>query len=63
MARLFGLLHYHFAKVLVDEFGKRREKDLVAKAVKDFFQEKEEAFPSCTGLRCFESVLQTAIDK
>lgn len=40
MARLFALLYYHFAKVLVDEFGKDRGKDLIAKAVKNFALER-----------------------
>ncbi len=42
MAYLFGLLYYHFARVLIDEFGKKRGKELIAKAVKNFATERGE---------------------
>ena len=40
MARLFALLYYHFARVLVEEFGKDRGKELIVRAVKDFALER-----------------------
>ena len=40
MARLFALLYYHFAKVLVDEYGKDKGKELIRKAVKNFALER-----------------------
>lgn len=40
MARLFALLYYHFAKVLVDEHGKDRGEELIVKEVKNFALER-----------------------
>jgi len=40
MAYLFGLLYYHFAKVLVDELGSKRGKELITEAVKNFAIER-----------------------
>ena len=36
LGRLFGLMFYHFANLLVDEFGEERARGLVKEAVKRF---------------------------
>jgi len=36
LGRLFGLMFYHFADLLVDEFGEERARELVKEAVKRF---------------------------
>lgn len=36
MAYLFGLLHYHYARTLVEELGKERGEELIRRAVKAF---------------------------
>jgi hypothetical protein len=40
MAYLFGLFYYHFAKVLVDELGNKKGRELITKAVKNFAIER-----------------------
>ncbi len=40
MAHLFALLYYHFAKILVDEFGEEKGTALITKAVKNFALER-----------------------
>jgi hypothetical protein len=36
MARLFGLIFYHFSNLLVEEHGEKRGRELIAEAVKRF---------------------------
>ncbi|MFH0848479.1 MAG: L-2-amino-thiazoline-4-carboxylic acid hydrolase [archaeon] len=36
MARLFGLIFYHFSNLLVEELGEKKGRELVAEAVKRF---------------------------
>lgn len=36
LGRLFGLMFYHFADLLVDEFGEERARELLKEAVKRF---------------------------
>lgn len=36
MARLFGLMFYHFSNLLVEEFGEKRGRELISEAVKRF---------------------------
>lgn len=36
MARLFGLMFYHFSKLLVEEHGEKRGRELISEAVKRF---------------------------
>jgi len=42
MARLFGLMFYHFANLLVEEYGEEEGKTLVREAVKRFGLERGE---------------------
>lgn len=42
MARLFGLMFYHFANLLVEKYGEEEGKDLVREAVKRFGLDRAE---------------------